>query len=227
VELKDLITHFTYRIEPKPEGGFVAHASDPTVPPLEAPTRLELQQKIQATITAGLGAQFPALKPALEGKTTNVAFHIERKPEGGFALHSNDPQSQPIIAASQSVLESQFAEKLIGFVGRHFMPELAQVLASQGASGNITVSIKKNGMVVNTGSHSLGFGVAPGLAPAAIPEKNELAQPETAGSINPTFENRVVGNSPITPESSSNSMMFVATLVFAVLGAIAYLLLHR
>ena len=39
MELKRLITHFTYRIEPKPEGGFIAHATDPTVPPLEAPTR--------------------------------------------------------------------------------------------------------------------------------------------------------------------------------------------
>jgi len=56
MELKRLITHFTYRIEPKPEGGFVARASDPTLTPLEAPTREELQQKIQANIKPALGA---------------------------------------------------------------------------------------------------------------------------------------------------------------------------
>jgi hypothetical protein len=32
MELKRLISHFTYRIEPKPEGGFIAHASEPGVP---------------------------------------------------------------------------------------------------------------------------------------------------------------------------------------------------
>src|SRR5205807_9887900 len=41
MEIKRLITHFTYRIEPKPEGGFIAHAADPSVPPLEASTREE------------------------------------------------------------------------------------------------------------------------------------------------------------------------------------------
>jgi hypothetical protein len=59
MELKRLISHFTYRIEPKPEGGFIAHASEPGVPPIEAPTRAELQQKIQANISAALGTEFP------------------------------------------------------------------------------------------------------------------------------------------------------------------------
>ena len=69
MELKRLITHFTYRIEPKPEGGFIAHATDPTVPPLEAPTREELQRKIQANIAAGLASEFPGLKLPLENQT--------------------------------------------------------------------------------------------------------------------------------------------------------------
>jgi hypothetical protein len=43
MELKRLISHFTYRIEPKPGGGFIAHPADPSVAPLEAPTREELQ----------------------------------------------------------------------------------------------------------------------------------------------------------------------------------------
>jgi hypothetical protein len=104
VELKQLITHFTYRIEPKPEGGFIAHASDPTVAPLEAPTRQELQQKIQATIVANLGAQFPTLKSAIEGQTSNFAFHIERKPGGGFILHSG--QDEPIEVGTHDDLEA-------------------------------------------------------------------------------------------------------------------------
>jgi hypothetical protein len=47
MDLKRLLTQVVYKIETKPEGGFIARATDPTVPALEAPTREELQQKIQ------------------------------------------------------------------------------------------------------------------------------------------------------------------------------------
>jgi len=59
---KRLISHFTYRIEPKPGGGFIAQPVDPAVPPLEAPTREELSRKIQEKIFEGLAAEFPGLK---------------------------------------------------------------------------------------------------------------------------------------------------------------------
>src|SRR5215467_4154143 len=90
MELKRLITQFTYRIEPKPEGGFIAHPTDPSVPPLEAATRTELQQKIQANITAALAADFPGLKLPLENKEVKFAFHVEPQPGGGFILQSTD-----------------------------------------------------------------------------------------------------------------------------------------
>ena len=118
MELKRLITHFTYRIEPKPEGGFIAHATDPTVPPLEAPTREELQQKIQANIATALAAEFPGLKLPLENRQLKYAFHIELKPGGGFAIHSADPGAKPVQGATHEEIESHFAEKLIGFVGK-------------------------------------------------------------------------------------------------------------
>src|SRR5438309_7914798 len=79
MELKRLISHFTYRIEPKPGGGFIAHPADPSVAPLEAPTREELQKKIQENILGGLSAQFPGLKLPLENQDLQFAFHIERK----------------------------------------------------------------------------------------------------------------------------------------------------
>jgi hypothetical protein len=59
MDLKRLITQFAYRIEPKPEGGFIAHATDPSVPPLEAPTRQELQKKIQERIFAVISLNSP------------------------------------------------------------------------------------------------------------------------------------------------------------------------
>jgi len=80
VELQRLISHFTYRIEPKPGGGFIAHPSDPNVAPIEALTRDELQKKIRENILAGLSAQFPGLKlPVENSEDLQFAFHIEHK----------------------------------------------------------------------------------------------------------------------------------------------------
>src|SRR5437870_13502688 len=98
MELKRLISHFTYRIEPKPGGGFIAHPADPSVVPLEAPTREELQKKIQENILAGLGAQFPGLKLPLENQNPQFAFHTERSPQGGSLIHLPDPIPNPMAS---------------------------------------------------------------------------------------------------------------------------------
>ena len=91
MELKHLATRFTYKIEPKPEGGFIARSTDPTVPPLEAPTREELQHKIQANMVAALSDAFPGLKLPAQNKQVKFEVHIERKPGGGFAVQTDEP----------------------------------------------------------------------------------------------------------------------------------------
>ena len=150
MDLKRIISTFTYRIEPKPQGGFIAHANDPSLPPLEAPTRMELQQKIQANIGAALAREFPGLNlpsgsAASGSKELKFNFHIEAKPGGGFSLHSHDLHSgdanaTAIEGASHEEIEHPFAEKLAGVVGKYFLPELSQALAKQGGSGDMKVS---------------------------------------------------------------------------------------
>src|SRR5262249_58291964 len=102
MELKRLITHFTYRIEPTPEGGFIAHATDPTVPPLEAATREELQRKIQTNIATNLAAEFPGLKLPVENQELKFAFHIEHNPKGWISIHSAVSHLQSCEAALSS-----------------------------------------------------------------------------------------------------------------------------
>jgi len=166
MELKRLISHFTYRIEPKAEGGFIAHASDPAVPPLEAATRQELQQKIQANIAAGLAAEFPGLKLPAESGGVKFAFHIERKPGGGFAIQSADPNTPPIEGATHQDIESHFAEKLLNFAGKHFLPELSEALAKQGGSGDVRVTVnRKIGFTLKAGGHTVSLGSAPNALP--------------------------------------------------------------
>ena len=121
MDLKRIISTFTYRIEAKPEGGFIARANDPRLSPLEAPTRQELQQKIQTNISAAMSQEFPGLGHSTGSREANFNFHIEAKPGGGFALHSSDPNATPIEAASHEEIARPFAEKLAGMVGNYFL----------------------------------------------------------------------------------------------------------
>jgi hypothetical protein len=224
MDLKRLITHFTYRIEPKPEGGFIAHASDPTIAPLEAPTREELQRKIQENIAACLAAEFPGLKLPLDNQGLKYSFHIEGKPDGGFAIHSADPNAPPIEGATHEEIESHFAEKLIGFVGKHFMPELAQAMA-QGISGDVKVFVKRQ--TGFTGSHTFGLGTARALAPGSSIQPNMEDAKSGDATTNANFGSvgGTSGNSPITPETSSSWIVYLFLLVL-LLGSLTYFFIH-
>ena len=227
MELKRLISHFTYRIESKPGGGFMAHPSDPSVAPIEAPTREELQKKIQENILAGLSTQFPGLKLPVENEDLQFAFHIERKPEGGFVIHSSDPNAEPIEVLTHNDMESHFAEKIIGFVGKHLTPELSQALAAQGNSGDIKVFVnRKTGVTVNAGSHTLSLGLARNLtAPTSMSKTTTIIE---AANAKPTdgSSGGMISNTPIVPESSSSGKVFRFLLLVLVAAALVYFFLH-
>jgi len=155
------------------------------------------------------------------------AFHIERKPGGGFAIHSADPNIQSIEGATHEDIESHFAEKLIAFVGKHFMPELSQALAAQGNSGDIKVFVnRKTGFTVNAGSDKSSLGIARDLplAGSIQPDdaKIEDAKLGDAKATNANFGSvgDAIGNSPITPETTSSwtiSRSLLALLIIAAL----------
>jgi len=210
MEIKRLITHFTYRIEPKPEGGFIAHATDPSVPPLEAPTREELQQKIQANIATALAAEFPGLKLPLENKEVNFAFHIEHKPGGGFILQSTDGKELPITGSTHAEIENHFAEKVLGALGKHIMPELSQALAGQLGSADVKVVVNRK-VVFSTIPPKLSSGDANSM---------QVENPNLSNALNPT-------NSPITPEPSNIWPMVRFLLAALILVGLMYFFRHR
>jgi len=234
MDLTRLVTQFSYRIEPKPEGGFVAHASDPAVPPLEAPTRQELQTKIQQNILSMVSTAFPGLKLGEPGINRQFAFHVERTPDGSFAIHSADPNTDVVKAGTQEELESRFLEKLINFAGKHFLPQLAQAVAAQGNSASLNVVVnRKTAFTLSTGSHKISVGLmkdsaAVGSVPARDSEREARqwhtnVQNPDLSRLGGTFE-----NSPITPES--NKMWIFFRFVLALLGAavlVYFFLLHR
>jgi len=216
MELKRLITHFTYRIEPKPEGGFIAHASDPTLAPLEAPTREELQQKIQANINAALAAEFPGLKLPLENKEVNFTFHIEHKPGGGFTLHSTDGSGAAIEGATHAEIQSPFVEKFLGLLGKHLMPEGERALAGQLGNGEVRVVVNRN-VSFSSGSPQVTSGAA---AQQTLPTGFLQADANSTDLMNANT------SSPITPEPSSSWPIFRFLLVLLILLALMYFYYH-
>ena len=228
MELKRLITQFTYRIEPKPEGGFIAHASDPAVPALEASTREELQRKIQANIAAALAAEFPGLKLPAQSGQVKFAFHVEHKPGGGFSIQSADPNAPPVEGATHEEIESHFAEKLLNFVGKHFMPELSEALAKQGGSGDIRVVVnRKVGFTLKAGGHTVSLGSAGNLMPVGLSQSQAgtaaAAQPAKAQTNVDFARAGTMDNRPITPESNNSWAVLLVLAGMVILGALGYL----
>jgi hypothetical protein len=55
MEIHNTTTHFSYKIEKKPDGGFIARSEDPGVETIEGATQEEVMRKIQAKAMAGAG----------------------------------------------------------------------------------------------------------------------------------------------------------------------------
>ena len=210
MEIKRLITHFTYRIEPKPEGGFIAHATDPSAPPLEAPTREELQQKIQANIAAAVAAEFPGLKLPLENKEVKFAFHIEHKPGGGFVLQSTDGKELPIAGSTHAEIENHFAERVLGALGKHLMPEMSQALAGQLGSADVKVVVNRK----------IAFSNIPPKPSSGDASSMQVENPNLSNALNPT-------NSPIAPQPGTISPIVRFLLAVLIMLGLMYFFRHR
>ncbi len=92
---------FSYRIEPKPDGGFVAKPSDPGLPAIEGASREEVQQKIQSAITQMIGNQLPTTF-----KLGNLSVKVNRKIQLTTRTLSNPPAANnpSISTGAQSAL---------------------------------------------------------------------------------------------------------------------------
>jgi hypothetical protein len=227
MEFKRLISQFTYHIEAKPEGGFIARAGDPTLPPLEAPTQMELRQKIQDSINAAIATQFPGLKLPPNNR---VSFHLERQSDGTLAFHSSDPNSPATGAAPHEEVESRFAEKLIGLFGKHFIahlpPEIAsqlpQEFAAQIGSGDVKVFVGRN----IGGQSNVSPSALPGTPQQTMNQNSPIA-PQFSNTIsNSNFAINASDNSPITPARSNAGPIVRFLLTLLLLFGIMYVYLH-
>ena len=206
MDIKQTFTKFLYRIEPKPEGGFIARCKDPSVPPIEAATREEINQKIQASISANLAAQFPGLKLPLDNKDVKLSYHIDAKPGGGYIVHHGDPAHDPIEGSTREKVESAIESKLFSHLMEKLPPELSQQLTSQLNAGGVEVVVKRN----------VGFGFSRAGSSASAPDSKTIPPQST-----------LINNSPIKLGRDSSGTIFRFLWVLLLVAAVLYFFLHR
>lgn len=199
---------FLYRIESKPEGGFIARSKDPDVPPIEGATREEIEQKIQASMTTALAAQFPGLKLPMDSdnKGVKLSYHVEAKPGGGYIVHHGDPAHEPVEGSTQEKVESAIESKLLSMFMANLPPEVSQQLTSKLNAGGLDVVVNRK---VSWGATRTGL---PAPAPG---EKTDFPQSTPLDS------------SPITPGRDNSGAILRFLLALLIVAAVMYFFLYR
>ncbi len=232
MEFENILSKFIYRIEAKPGGGFIATRKDSTAPALEGATRQEVQRKIQESIAANLGTQFPALQSALAGNDVKLHYHIEAKPGGGFIIHHGDPNSldpehAAIEGSTREHLENQIESKIFSAIMDRLPPELHQQVADKLNSGGLDIDVNRTISVSSGGSPftpEIGIDSTPALDQnsASALGATDLASSDTNSPIL-----RYDGNSPVQYEKSSSGALIRFLLAVAIVAAMIYVFLHR
>ncbi len=97
---------FAFKIEEKPEGGFIARSEEPACT-VEAATRAELEKKLEEKVEELLASDIAGtLQLGSPGvhvqKNVNFRFHVSRRTAAGESTDSSFTGSEPALASSTS-----------------------------------------------------------------------------------------------------------------------------
>jgi hypothetical protein len=216
MEIKRTISRIAYRIEEKPEGGFIARCSDLNVPPLEAASRFELEQQIQAKITAEMESQIPGLEISLEKK--NISF--DNKSDRGSI-----PQPGIEGGAKQAV-EQWLTDKAVTLVEKNLPPELVDQLKNQKLSGNVNIKVTKFGGKTNfRREYVISNGNAGQLLSRFLGRQKDSGALEPSNPVSASFSGtNLDSTSPITPVSGSGPFLRFLLAAIVVAGIVFFFL---
>jgi hypothetical protein len=216
MEIKRTISRIAYRIEEKPEGGFIARCSDLNVPPLEAASRFELEQQIQAKITAEMESQIPGLEISLEKK--NISF--DNKSDRGSI-----PQPGIEGGAKQAV-EQWLTDKAVTLVEKNLPPELVDQLKNQKLSGNVNIKVTKFGGKTNfRREYVISNGNAGQLLSRFLGRQKDSGALEPSNPVSASFSGtNLDSTSPITPVSGSGPFLRFLLAAIVVVGILFFFL---
>jgi hypothetical protein len=225
MEIKRTISRIVYRIEPKPEGGFIARCSDPNMPPLESATRFELERQIQAKITAEMESQFPGLKIRLD-QSEPKSITLTTKPDGSMFSESGNSSPQSAEGGVKNAVEHWLAGKAVALVEKNLPPELIDELKHQQLDGKIKIAVTKVGAedkirrdyVVSNGNEI--------LSRLLDQSQKTSGEPGPSNPVSASFSGtNLDSTSPITPGSNSSFLRFlvVALVLIGILFFFLYL----
>jgi hypothetical protein len=224
MEIKRTISRIAYRIEQKPEGGFIARCSDPNVPPLEGASRFELEQQIQAKITAEMESQFPGLKIPFNTSETKF-ITLGTKPDGSIFSESGNSSVQPAEGGNKNAVEHWLADKAVSLVEKNLPPELIEQLKHQAVDGKITIAVTKVGgndkvrrdYIVSNGNDLLSrFLKGRQKTSGALEPSNPVSASFSGTNLDST--------SPITPVSGSGPFLRFLLAAIVVAGILFFFL---
>lgn len=225
-DFKTTITRMFWRIEPKPEGGFIARCSDATVPPLEGATKAEVQQKIQEKLTSDLASQFPGLKLNL-GKPETKSFSVvslDKTPP------SPDTTAQPAEGGVKGAITRWVTENAAAALEKKLPPELVEQLKSQALEGKLKITVTKTTNVgsgeVETRANTFSFTGAKLPFGSSAPATGASGSLPPSSPVSASFSGTQLDTgSPITPASGSSSFLKFLFAALVVLG-LMFLFLH-
>ncbi len=138
MDLKQLKMQLKYRIEPSPDGGFIARPDDPSAQSIEGRTREDVQQKIREQAFFHLAAEFPRLKKVLE-------FQLQHPGDGKTSttcvVRSGGGENQVTTSATPERM-SLFAKGMSSLLGKAF-PDLAESVVLQGTVNRRTLTTEE------------------------------------------------------------------------------------
>jgi hypothetical protein len=187
-----------------------------------------VDQKIQESIGADLGSQFPVLKPLFQGQQVKLSYHIEPKPGGGYMVrhgdshadgsHPDEAAHEPIEGSTREHVESLIESKLLSAIMKRFPPEVQQQLTSKINSGGLDVTVDRK----------VGFKAkveaVPGNTPSPGPNADFAPSGETAPEILPPGG---IDQSPLTYEKSNSGPIIRFVLFLLFVAALGYFFLYR
>lgn len=145
MEIKRQTMNVKYKIERKPDGGFVARSDDPAVPSIEAPTQEELSRKIQAEV---FGKTLSGLNLPFKLGKTLLDIQVDRKPGRVLTFNAATGDARVSEPATKEEME-EFAKTFGGIVEKNF-PELGKALAARAAKqGPATGADSQTGVVLD------------------------------------------------------------------------------
>jgi len=215
MEIKKTITKYSYRIEAKPGGGFVAHPADSSMETVEGATKEEVLKKVEEKIGGLIGKEFPAIEKLLRADP-NI-YRIEAKLDGGFIAHPPSSSMETVEGATREEVLQKIEKQLAAMLDPD-LPKGEKVQHKDLNIGGLHVTIDKK-VKITPYISSHGSEAQPALSQPGFSDNRFASASRSSAGVDPM--------GPILPSKDTSGMIWRIIAALIALGALAYFFLRR